>query len=83
VQDNDWSSLFCSCELERINLKPENYINWVDDSCSHSKNNGGFITMQEDAFTLDALSQLNDIETEIVTISNVSFLKLWKGLYGF
>jgi hydroxymethylbilane synthase len=34
--------------------------------------------MQEDAFTLDALSQLNDIETEIVTIER-QFLKTLGG----
>jgi hydroxymethylbilane synthase len=34
------------------------------------------VAMQNDAFTLNALSQLNDIETEIVTILNANFLKL-------
>jgi hydroxymethylbilane synthase len=37
--------------------------------------------MQNDAFTLNALSQLNDIETEI-TYLNANFLKLLKELYS-
>jgi hydroxymethylbilane synthase len=36
--------------------------------------------MQEDAFTLDALSQLNDIETEIVTYIERQFLKTLEGV---
>jgi hydroxymethylbilane synthase len=38
-----------------------------------------FVVMQEDAFTLDALSQLNDIETEIVTYIR-QFLKTLEGV---
>ena len=37
------------------------------------------VAMQEDAFTLDALSQLNDIETEIVTYIERQFLKTLEG----
>jgi hydroxymethylbilane synthase len=33
------------------------------------------VAMQEDAFTVDALSHLNDIETEIVTYIRTSVLK--------
>jgi hydroxymethylbilane synthase len=35
--------------------------------------------MQNDAFTLNALSQLNDIETEIVTYIERQFLKTLEG----
>jgi hypothetical protein len=38
------------------------------------------LVMQEDAFTLDALSQLNDIETEIVTYIERQFLKTLEGV---
>ena len=37
------------------------------------------VAMQEDAFTLDALSHLNDIETEIVTYIERQFLKTLEG----
>jgi hydroxymethylbilane synthase len=36
------------------------------------------VAMQNDAFTLNALSQLNDIETEIVTYIERQFLKTLK-----
>jgi hydroxymethylbilane synthase len=37
------------------------------------------VAMQNDAFTLNALSQLNDIETEIVTYIERQFLKTLEG----
>jgi hydroxymethylbilane synthase len=47
--------------------------------CSRSRANGLVAAMQNDAFTLNALSQLNDIETEIVTYIERQFLKTLEG----
>jgi hydroxymethylbilane synthase len=80
LQDNDWSgAIFAAAGLERINLKPENYINldWMIPAPAQGAM--VVVAMQEDAFTLDALSQLNDIETEIVTYIERQFLKTLEG----
>jgi hydroxymethylbilane synthase len=51
---------FAAAGLERINLKPQNYINLDDDSRSHKNN--ACCRHAEDSFAVDALSHLNDIE---------------------
>jgi hydroxymethylbilane synthase len=80
LNDGDWNgAIFAAAGLERINLKPENYINldWMIPAPAQ----GAMlvVAMQEDTFTLDALSQLNDIETEIVTYIERQFLKTLEG----
>ncbi|CAM2865360.1 hydroxymethylbilane synthase [Flavobacterium frigoris] len=80
LNEGDWSgAIFAAAGLERINLKPENFINldWMIPAPAQ----GAMlvVAMQEDAFTLDALSQLNDIETEIVTYIERQFLKTLEG----
>jgi hypothetical protein len=40
------------------------------------------VAMQKDSFAVDALSHLNDIETEIVTYIERQFLKIRGWLYG-
>ena len=80
LQDNDWSgAVFAAAGLERINLKPENYINldWMIPAPAQ----GAMlvVAMAEDEFTLDALSQLNHIETEICTYIERQFLKTLEG----
>ncbi|WP_339919321.1 hydroxymethylbilane synthase [uncultured Flavobacterium sp.] len=80
LNEGDWNgAIFAAAGLERINLKPENYINldWMIPAPAQ----GAMlvVAMQEDAFTLDALSQLNDIETEIVTYIERQFLKTLEG----
>jgi hydroxymethylbilane synthase len=67
---------FAAAGLERINLKPQNYINldWMiplhKEQC--------LLSMQN-SFAVDALSHLNDIETEIVTYIERQFLKTLEG----
>jgi hydroxymethylbilane synthase len=67
-------ALFCRCRIERINLKPQNYINldWMIPAPAQ----GAMlvVAMQKDSFAVDALSHLND-ETEIVTYIERQFLK--------
>ncbi|HCQ12895.1 hydroxymethylbilane synthase [Flavobacterium sp.] len=80
LQDNDWNgAVFAAAGLERINLKPENYINldWMIPAPAQ----GAMlvVAMAEDEFTLDALSQLNHIETEICTYIERQFLKTLEG----
>jgi hydroxymethylbilane synthase len=80
LQDNDWNgAIFAAAGLERINLKPENYINldWMIPAPAQ----GAMlvVAMQKDAFTVEALSQLNHIETEIVTYIERQFLKTLEG----
>ena len=80
LKEGDWNgAIFAAAGLERINLKPENYINldWMIPAPAQ----GAMlvVAMQDDAFTLDALSQLNNIETEIVTYIERQFLKTLEG----
>lgn len=80
LNEGDWKgAVFAAAGLERINLKPENFINldWMIPAPAQ----GAMlvVAMQNDAFTLDALSHLNDIETEIVTHIERQFLKTLEG----
>ena len=80
LNEGDWNgAIFAAAGLERINLKPENYIDldWMIPAPAQ----GAMlvVAMQDDAFTLDAVSQLNDIETEIVTYIERQFLKTLEG----
>lgn len=78
--ENDWNgAVFAAAGLERINLKPENYINldWMIPAPAQ----GAMlvVAMGNDNYTLDALSQLNHIETEICTYIERQFLKTLEG----
>jgi hydroxymethylbilane synthase len=80
LNEGDWNgAVFAAAGLERINLKPENFINldWMIPAPAQGAM--VVVAMQNDAFTLDALSQLNDIETEIVTYIERQFLKTLEG----
>ena len=80
LNEADWSgAVFAAAGLERINLKPENFINldWMIPAPAQ----GAMlvVAMGNDNFTLDALSHLNDIETEIATYIERQFLKTLEG----
>jgi hydroxymethylbilane synthase len=80
LQENDWSgAVFAAAGLERINLKPDNYINldWMIPAPAQGAM--VVVAMANDNFTLDALSQLNHIETEICTYIERQFLKTLEG----
>lgn len=80
LNENDWNgAVFAAAGLERINLKPENYINldWMIPAPAQGAM--VVVAMAEDEFTLDALSQLNHIETEICTYIERQFLKTLEG----
>jgi hydroxymethylbilane synthase len=80
LNENDWNgAVFAAAGLERINLKPENYINldWMVPAPAQGAM--VVVAMANDNFTLDALSQLNHIETEICTYIERQFLKTLEG----
>ncbi|MCV9930406.1 hydroxymethylbilane synthase [Flavobacterium sp. LS1R49] len=80
LNDSDWSgAVFAAAGLERINLKPENYINldWMIPAPAQGAM--VVVAMENDNFALDALTQLNDIETEIVTYIERQFLRTLEG----
>ena len=80
LQDNDWNgAVFAAAGLERINIKPENHINldWMIPAPAQ----GAMIVvaMGNDNFCLDAVSELNDVETEVCTHIERQFLKTLEG----
>ena len=80
LAESNWNgAVFAAAGLERINLKPENYINldWMIPAPAQ----GAMlvVAMANDEFTKDAVSQLNDIETEICTYIERQFLKTLEG----
>ena len=80
LAESDWNgAVFAAAGLERINLKPENYINldWMIPAPAQGAM--VVVAMANDEFTKDAVSQLNDIETEICTYIERQFLKTLEG----
>ncbi|AYN05713.1 hydroxymethylbilane synthase [Flavobacterium sp. 140616W15] len=80
LNDSDWSgAVFAAAGLERINLKPGDYINldWMIPAPAQGAM--VVVAMENDNFALDALTQLNDIETEIVTYIERQFLRTLEG----
>ena len=80
LKDNNWNgAVFAAAGLERINLKPGHFINldWMIPAPAQGAM--VIVAMENDAFTIDAVSQLNDIETEICTYIERQFLKTLEG----
>lgn len=80
LKDNDWhGAVFAAAGLERINLKPENHISldWMIPAPAQGAM--VIVAMENDDFTIDAVSQLNDIETEICTHIERQFLRTLEG----
>lgn len=80
LKDNDWNgAVFAAAGLERINLKPENHIrlDWMIPAPAQGAM--VVVAMENDPFTIDAVSQLNDIETEICTYIERQFLRTLEG----
>lgn len=80
LNDNKWNgAVFAAAGLERINLKPETFINldWMIPAPAQ----GAMVVlaMGNDNYTIDAVSQLNDIETEICTFIERQFLSTLEG----
>lgn len=80
LAENDWNgAVFAAAGLERINLMPENYINlnWMIPAPAQGAM--VVVAMANDNYTIDAVSQLNHIETEICTYIERQFLKTLEG----
>lgn len=80
LQDSDWNgAVFAAAGLERINLKPKNHIelDWMIPAPAQGAMM--VVAMGNDNFVLDAVSQLNHIETEICTYIERQFLKILEG----
>lgn len=80
LKENDWNgAVFAAAGLDRINLKPDSFINldWMIPAPAQ----GAMVVlaMENDGFTIDAVSQLNDIETEICTYIERQFLRTLEG----
>jgi hydroxymethylbilane synthase len=80
LQESDWSgAVFAAAGLERINIKPTDFINLDWMTPAPAQGAMVILAMQNDEFTLDAVSQLNDVETEICTYIERQFLKILEG----
>lgn len=80
LKDNSWDgAIFAAAGLERINLKPESYINldWMIPAPAQGAM--VVVAMENDEFTKEALQQLNHRETEICTYIERQFLKTLEG----
>ena len=80
LKDNDWNgAVFAAAGLERINLKPRDFINlnWMIPAPAQGAM--VIVAMENDNFTIDAVAQLNDVEAEICTHIERQFLKTLEG----
>lgn len=80
LQENNWDgAVFAAAGLERINLKPEMFIDldWMIPAPAQGAMM--VVAMENDDFSLDALAQLNHIETEICTYIERQFLRTLEG----
>jgi hydroxymethylbilane synthase len=80
LKDNNWNgAVFAAAGLERINLMPKNHstLEWMIPAPAQGAM--VVVAMENDAFTIDAVSQLNHIETEICTHIERQFLKTLEG----
>jgi hydroxymethylbilane synthase len=80
LQDNDWGgAIFAVAGLERLNLKPNTFINldWMIPAPAQGAMM--VVAMAEDTFALEVLSELNHIETEICTYIERQFLRTLEG----
>ena len=80
LQDNTWNgAIFAAAGLERINIKPENFINldWMIPAPAQ----GAMVihAMQNDEFCKEAIAELNDLETDICTYIERQFLRTLEG----
>lgn len=80
LKDSNWNgAIFAAAGLERINLKPSEFINldWMVPAPAQGAMS--VVAMENDDFVLDAVAQLNDIETEIATHIERQFLRTLEG----
>ena len=80
LKDNNWNgAVFAAAGLERINLKPDNFIDldWMVPAPAQGAMM--VVAMGNDSYCLDALAQINHVETEITTYIERQFLRTLEG----
>ena len=80
LKDSHWNgAVFAAAGLERINLKPTDFINldWMIPAPAQGAM--VIVAMAEDPFCREAVSELNDIETEVCTHIERQFLRRLEG----
>ncbi len=80
LNESDWSgAVFAAAGLERINLKPTDFIDldWMIPAPAQGAM--VIVAMQNDEFCKEAVAKLNDKETEICTQIERQFLKTLEG----
>lgn len=80
LKESNWNgAIFAAAGLERINLKPDTFIdlNWMIPAPAQGAM--VVVAMAEDSYSLEALSELNHIETEICTYIERQFLRTLEG----
>lgn len=80
LQDNPWNgAIFAAAGLERINLKPENYLNldWMIPAPAQGAM--VVVAMENDSFCREILQKLNDENTNICTKIERDFLRTLEG----
>ncbi len=80
LKDNNWDgAVFAAAGLERINLLPDNHIalDWMIPAPAQGAM--VVVAMEKDDFCLEALSRLNDYDTEVSTQIERQFLKKLEG----
>lgn len=80
LKDNPWNgAIFAAAGLERINLKPENYLNldWMIPAPAQGAM--VVVAMENDSFCREVLAKLNDEATDICTKIERDFLRTLEG----
>jgi len=80
LQNNNWDgAVFAAAGLERLNIKPENSVDldWMIPAPAQGAM--VVVAMENDDFSLEALSKLNDQKSEIETYIERQFLKTLEG----
>lgn len=80
LKDNNWNgAIFAAAGLERINLKPDTFLNldWMIPAPAQGAM--VVVAMENDDFTRDALAKLNHKESEICTYIERQFLRTLEG----
>ena len=80
LNESDWNgAVFAAAGLERIGIKPEKFIdlNWMIPAPAQGAMT--VLAMANDEFCKEAVSQLNDLETDICTYIERQFLKTLEG----
>lgn len=80
LNDNDWNgAIFASAGLTRLNLKPDNHQNLDWMTPAPAQGAMVVLAMQSDQYCIDALSELNHLETDICTYIERQFLRTLEG----